>query len=351
MHILSLHWGTLRPDLLNQSFARPASSLSVGIETAWESYVRIKPIPWENPELTLFNWMVIFGGQTGSVFCGVKSNKVYRISSLLQDVVEFLNTLDSTLNRAEKLAQEDPYKDLIDQVKPAYEKIASIKKQTEIYEKMQRIPGGPTNFMSTALEALESIARLIPVFERQYRLIVAGKKKEIGLLQDDYKKSLQGLDSVFEDRTLDELEKIGVYMNDPSETFIDFKNVGLETIKEKVLHLANQFATLEKLQQQQSSLMENSPEGEIDEGLEEEITSFIQEVAGTISRDEQFFRLIMPKIGEKWKHIEGAVSKIGEHQSHVKTRYEKLGDQLDADVIRTRERINALKYPKKNDEL
>lgn len=50
---------------------------------------------------------------------------------------------------------------------PAHEKMQSIKKQTKIYEDMKRIPGGPQNFMSTSLKAVEEIRRKILSFEEE----------------------------------------------------------------------------------------------------------------------------------------------------------------------------------------
>jgi len=52
-------------------------------------------------------------------------------------------------------------------VKPAVDQIASIRKQTEIYEGMQRIPGGPQNFMTTSLTALEKIQNELLEWESQ----------------------------------------------------------------------------------------------------------------------------------------------------------------------------------------
>lgn len=54
--------------------------------------------------------------------------------------------------------RETTFDDLVDNhVRPAVAKLQSIRKQTEIYERMDRIQGGPQNFMSTSLAILEDI--------------------------------------------------------------------------------------------------------------------------------------------------------------------------------------------------
>jgi len=77
---------------------------------------------------------------------------------------------------------------------------------------------------------------------------VSSKKKEIGLLQDDYKKSLFGLEHVFEEKSLEELAKLGIYLNEPSESFAEYRNIGLESVKDKLRTLAGLFEELEALQ-------------------------------------------------------------------------------------------------------
>jgi len=58
----------------------------------------------------------------------------------------------------EELIAEDTFIDVVKlHVRPAIDKVASIRTQTQIYEDMERIPGGPTNFIETSLKVLESI--------------------------------------------------------------------------------------------------------------------------------------------------------------------------------------------------
>lgn len=42
-------------------------------------------------------------------------------------------------------------------MKPIQNRISSLKVQTQQYEKMERIPGGPQHFISTAISELEEI--------------------------------------------------------------------------------------------------------------------------------------------------------------------------------------------------
>ncbi len=66
------------------------------------------------------------------------------------------------------MVSEDPFKALVDtQLKPAYDELASIKKQTEIYVKMGRIQGGPTNFMSTATESIDKLEKQLGEFQEK----------------------------------------------------------------------------------------------------------------------------------------------------------------------------------------
>lgn len=63
---------------------------------------------------------------------------------------------------------ENTYDSLVaNHVKPAQDQVASIRKQTEIYESMQRIPGGPQHFMSTSLTALEKLQKELWEWESQ----------------------------------------------------------------------------------------------------------------------------------------------------------------------------------------
>jgi hypothetical protein len=52
-------------------------------------------------------------------------------------------------------------------VKPAADRIASVRKQIEIYEGMERIPGGPKNFMETSIATLEETQNNLHSWERQ----------------------------------------------------------------------------------------------------------------------------------------------------------------------------------------
>ena len=68
--------------------------------------------------------------------------------------------------------------------------------------------------------------------------------------------------------------------------------------------------------QQQESDSESIEE--VEEELQDEINVLIKKIATLIARDEHFIRLVMPKIGEKWKQLEESVSKIGDHVSILK---------------------------------
>lgn len=61
----------------------------------------------------------------------------------------------------------DPFADLYNRVRPTYDAFISIKNQVGIYEKMERIPGGPKNFMQTALKVVEETQKRIHEFESE----------------------------------------------------------------------------------------------------------------------------------------------------------------------------------------
>ncbi len=57
-----------------------------------------------------------------------------------------------------ELLEEDTFIDIIKtHVRPAMDKVGSIRSQTAMYEKMERIPGGPTNFIETSMKTLDGI--------------------------------------------------------------------------------------------------------------------------------------------------------------------------------------------------
>lgn len=61
----------------------------------------------------------------------------------------------------------DPFADLYSRVRPTYDAFISTKNQVGIYEKMERIPGGPKNFMQTALKVVEETQKKIHEFESE----------------------------------------------------------------------------------------------------------------------------------------------------------------------------------------
>ena len=79
-----------------------------------------------------------------------------------------LSVLFTPFTQITKMVDEDPFKALVDQqIKPAFDELASVKKQTEIYEKMDRIQGGPSNFMKTAMEAVEKLEQQLLLFQQK----------------------------------------------------------------------------------------------------------------------------------------------------------------------------------------
>lgn len=65
------------------------------------------------------------------------------------------------------IINNDPFADLYNRVRPTYDAFISIKNQVAIYEKMERIPGGPKNFMQTALKVVEETQKKIHEFESE----------------------------------------------------------------------------------------------------------------------------------------------------------------------------------------
>jgi len=54
--------------------------------------------------------------------------------------------------------EENPLENILKtRLRPIQERVASLRTQTRIYEQMQRIPGGPTQFISSTLKELEEI--------------------------------------------------------------------------------------------------------------------------------------------------------------------------------------------------
>ena len=61
-------------------------------------------------------------------------------------------------NQLSRFLLEDPLIGLIKtRMRPVLERVASIRTQTSQYEKMDHVPGGPTNFMMTTQKELDKI--------------------------------------------------------------------------------------------------------------------------------------------------------------------------------------------------
>lgn len=69
----------------------------------------------------------------------------------------------------------DPFQQLINDVRPTLDELASIKRQTNIYERMEQIPGGPQTFIKSAGENLEKLYANVEIFERRVSI---GYRKE-----------------------------------------------------------------------------------------------------------------------------------------------------------------------------
>lgn len=59
----------------------------------------------------------------------------------------------------------DPFDELVEEVRPLVETVSSISTQTGIYERMERIPGGPQTFMTPSLTKLDKLQLQLHGFE------------------------------------------------------------------------------------------------------------------------------------------------------------------------------------------
>jgi len=285
-----------------------------------------------------------------------------KFSRMLQEAVDYGRFVQEVEVKVDRFLKDDPFAELVDkEVMPAFDKMQSIKNQLRIYENMERIPGGPQNFIETTSKVVEEIRSQIHNCETKYRIICFKKTKEANSLMADVNKVRTKIFEILDDNEMDLLEKEGIVLDLETHKLPKRPGKRFDEVIDIIESLVKVYTQLEISETELQILMEKHNVTDEYQAYQfpdilkvaEVVAEVDTELRDKISKGKKYLTLYLPYIENAFRSLLDNFEKLKDYQTDRKERYEKLAEMLDEDVPKIRERLKDLGYGRniKTDEL
>ncbi|OXA61548.1 uncharacterized protein LOC110842498 isoform X1 [Folsomia candida] len=291
-------------------------------------------------------------------------------SDLLQIVVDYTEYFELTKMKVmDSLQHTTLFEGLVrNHVKPSVDKLASLRSQTEKYEEMMRRSssslgagsgGGPQQFMTSSLVALEEMHNQLLVWEKSYRMAILRIGRSYpGLVAqiEDVGQKINFLDS---DKVFEPLDSFQIHFqlmdyDDPD------RNEAVRKAKEEPLPISallNIIKTtiIPSIKKFENYKIQNGLPPILDrekdlEGRDVTIILILKDLLPYIKKYGGQFN----HFGEHWIKTYTELKEMSnsalEKSETAKTMYEALAAGIDSDILNLQERIRKLSSPKPKKE-